>query len=236
MIPNLRLLLCRGEARKVNGERDNSGVLGMRSMLDFMFAATLIAMAEPALAHHVMGGQMPANALQGFLSGLAHPIIGADHFAAVVAAGFIAAAHGESVRLIAGFILAMIVGVAFHAAGVTVAASEILVAISVIALGATIQLMPGIGTNTALALFATAGLINGYALGESIAGAERAPLLAYFAGLAIVQFAVAFAAMKVAAIVARETFTPMPMKVRLVSGAIIGIGLVFLVQNLRAMA
>ena len=206
----------------------------MRSMLDLMFAATLIAMAEPALAHHVMGGQMPANTIQGFLSGLGHPIIGIDHFAAVIAVGFIAAAHGEGVRLIMGFIIAMFIGVAFHVAGVTVAANEILVAISVIALGAAIQLMPGISVNTALALFATAGLINGYALGESIVGAEQAPFLAYLAGLAIVQFAVAFGAMKVANIVARETFTPMPMKLRLVSGAIIGIGLVFLVQNLRA--
>ena len=208
----------------------------MRSMLDLMFAATLIAMAEPALAHHVMGGLMPLNALQGFLSGLGHPIIGVDHFAAVIAVGFVAAAHGEGIRLIAGFVIAMMIGVAFHAAGVTIAASEILVAVSVIVLGATIQLMPGIGVNTALSLFATAGLINGYALGESITGAEQAPFLAYLAGLAIVQFAVAFAAMKVANIVARETFTPMPMKLRLVSGAIIGIGLVFLVQNLRAVA
>ena len=179
---------------------------------------------------------MPLNALQGFLSGLGHPIIGVDHFAAVIAVGFVAAAHGEGIRLIAGFVIAMMIGVAFHAAGVTIAASEILVAVSVIVLGATIQLMPGIGVNTALSLFATAGLINGYALGESIAGAEQAPFLAYLAGLAIVQFAVAFAAMKVANIVARETFTPMPMKLRLVSGAIIGIGLVFLVQNLRAVA
>jgi urease accessory protein len=208
----------------------------MRSMLDLMFAATLIAMAEPALAHHVMGGQMPANAVQGFLSGLGHPIIGIDHFAAVIAIGFIAAVHGEGVRLIAGFVLAMIIGVAFHVVGVTVAASEILVAVSVIVLGAAIQLMPGIGVNTALALFATAGLINGYALGESIAGAQETPLIAYFAGLALIQFVVAFGAMKVANIVARETFTPMPLKLRLVSGVIIGIGLVFLVQNIRAAA
>lgn len=207
----------------------------MRSMLDLMFAATLIAMAEPALAHHLMGGQMPANAMQGLLSGLGHPIIGVDHFAAVVAVGFVAAAHGEGIRLILGFVIAMIVGVALHVAGVTVAANEILVAVSVIVLGAAIQLMPGIGVNTALALFATAGLINGYALGESIAGAEQTPLVAYLAGLAVIQFAIAASAMKLAHIIAGETFTPMPMKLRLVSGAIVGIGLVLLVQTVRAM-
>mgnify|MGYP003351997782 CR=1 FL=1 len=46
--------------------------------------------------------------------------------------------------------------------------------------------------------------------------------------------AVAFGAAKLAATIARETFTPVPMKLRLVSGAIMGIGLVLLVQNVRA--
>ncbi|MGZ5836895.1 MAG: HupE/UreJ family protein, partial [Xanthobacteraceae bacterium] len=46
-------------------------------------------LAQPALAHHVMGGAMSANWWQGLLSGLGHPVIGLDHFAAIVAAGFI---------------------------------------------------------------------------------------------------------------------------------------------------
>ncbi|HET9176699.1 MAG TPA: HupE/UreJ family protein, partial [Pseudolabrys sp.] len=43
--------------------------------------------ATNASAHHVMGGRMPATFMDGFLSGLGHPIIGIDHFAAVVAVG-----------------------------------------------------------------------------------------------------------------------------------------------------
>ena len=49
--------------------------------------AALFFAAEPALAHHVMGGRMPATFGQGFLSGLGHPVIGLDHLAAVVAVG-----------------------------------------------------------------------------------------------------------------------------------------------------
>lgn len=54
------------------------------------FAAAASLLAEPALAHHVMGGRMPATFGDGLLSGLGHPVIGLDHFAAVVAVGCIA--------------------------------------------------------------------------------------------------------------------------------------------------
>ncbi len=46
----------------------------------------------------------------------------------------------------------------------------------------------------AASLFAVVGLLHGYALGESIVGAEPAPLVAYFAGLLMIQTAIAFAA------------------------------------------
>ena len=41
----------------------------------------------PAFAHHLMGGHTPATFGEGILSGLGHPVIGLDHFAAVVAVG-----------------------------------------------------------------------------------------------------------------------------------------------------
>ena len=40
---------------------------------------------QPALAHHALGGRIPSNFFEGFLSGLAHPVIGLDHLAFVVA-------------------------------------------------------------------------------------------------------------------------------------------------------
>jgi len=40
--------------------------------------------------------------------------------------------------------------------------------------------------------------LHGYALAEAIVGAESTPLLAYFAGLAVIQSAIALAAWRVA--------------------------------------
>jgi urease accessory protein len=177
-----------------------------------------------------MGGAMPVTAMQGLLSGLGHPILGLDHFAAMIAVGFVAAAHRAGTALICGFVLAMIVGAAMHVQGVTVPASEILVAGSVLALGLAMQLRVAAGL--ALALFAMAGLINGYALGETIAGAQPSPLFAYFIGLAVVQAGIAWVTMWLARFAKRETTRPIPFNVRIVSAVVMVIGLAVLIAEI----
>src|SRR5690242_18984346 len=154
--------------------------------------------AEPALAHHVMGGRMPATFGEGFLSGLGHPVIGLEHYAAVVAVGCLAAAHRAGAALALGFVAAMMLGVAAHLGGTTVPGAELLVAVTVVGLGVATMRDPPLTAASAVALFAVAGLVHGYALGESIYGAERSPLAAYLIGLAVIQRAVALAAMSVA--------------------------------------
>ena len=89
---------------------------------------TVALTAGPAFAHHVMGGRTPTSFADGLLSGLGHPIIGLDHFAAVVAVGCLAAAHRAAPALVIGFVLAMIAGVAAHVQGASVPSAEILVA------------------------------------------------------------------------------------------------------------
>jgi urease accessory protein len=95
----------------------------------------LLCIGEPALAHHVMGGQTPAGFLQGLLSGLGHPLIGLDHLAAVIAVGCLAAAHPRGALLAVGYVVAMMIGAAAHIGEATVAGAEIFTALSVIALG-----------------------------------------------------------------------------------------------------
>jgi urease accessory protein len=190
--------------------------------------AALAALAEPVFAHHLMGGKMPATFGEGILSGLGHPVIGLDHFAAVVAVGCLAAAHRAAPALAIAFVAAMMCGVAVHLQAVTVPAAELLVAASVIILGAILVARRDLSVVSALALFVLVGLIHGYALGESIYGAERAPLTAYLIGLAVVQSAVALCAMSIARTFARRD----AVKLRLVGAGIAGIGLAVLVQQL----
>jgi urease accessory protein len=194
----------------------------------FAAIAAIAILAEPAFAHHVMGGRMPVTFGEGILSGLGHPVIGLDHFAAVVAVGCLAAAHRQGAALAVAFVVAMMCGVAVHLQAVTVPAAEILVAVSVILLGAILIRRTDLPLAGALALFVLVGLIHGYALGESIYGAERTPLYAYLLGLAVIQSVVALSAMSIARIVARKD----AVKLRLIGAGIAGIGLAVLVQQI----
>jgi len=187
-----------------------------------------LALALLAFAHHLMGGKIPATFGEGILSGLGHPVIGIDHLAAVVAVGCLAAAHRAGALLAIAFVVAMMCGVAVHLQAVSVPADEILVAVSVILLGAIVLSHRDLPVGGALALFVLVGLIHGYALGESIYGAERTPLAAYLIGLAGIQSAVALAAMTMARVIARKD----EVKLRLVGAGIAGIGLAVLVQQL----
>ncbi len=195
-----------------------------------LVCAVLLLAADPAAAHHVMGGRMPATLGQGLLSGLGHPVIGLDHFAAVIAIGCLAAAQARGVPLVVGYVLAMIAGAALHVGQATLPASEILVALSVIVLGLLTIRRQALHAMTALALFALAGFFHGYALGESIAGAEPTPLYGYFAGLAVIQSAVALGAMRLARRLGAGVAAASP--VRLIGAGIAGIGLAVLVQQI----
>ena len=186
--------------------------------------------AEPAFAHHVMGGRTPATFGEGLLSGLAHPVIGLDHFAAVIAVGCLAAAHRAAAALAIGFVLAMMAGVALHVQGASVPAAEIIVACSVILLGALMLRKRDMPMSAALTLFVLAGLVHGYALGESIYGAERTPLYAYLLGLAVIQGAIALAATAIMRLVTRRQAEP--GIVRLMGAGIAGIGLAILAQQI----
>ncbi|WP_246662995.1 HupE/UreJ family protein [Pseudolabrys sp. FHR47] len=189
-----------------------------------------LAAAQPAFAHHVMDGAMPVTLAQGLLSGLGHPIIGLDHFAAVVAVGCIASLHGAGARLVVGYVVTMMAGVAVQLMGAGLPGAELWVAASVIALGLVLASRRDLGTLAAFAVFAVVGLLHGYALGESIYGAEQTPLIAYLAGLAIIQSVIALAAMSVARLIARRMPEIAPL--RLIGAGIAGIGFAILVQQI----
>src|SRR5262245_24940958 len=185
--------------------------------------------ATNASAHHVMGGRMPATFINGLLSGLGHPTIGIDHFAAIVAVGCLAATHKAAPTLVIGFIAAVMAGVALHLHGAILPAAELLVAITVIALGAVLVGNRQMPTAPVLTLFALVGLVHGYALGESIYGAEPTPIYAYLIGTAVVQGGIALMAMKIASGFADGPATLSPL--RLVGAGIAGVGLAVLVQH-----
>jgi urease accessory protein len=183
-------------------------------------AAVLIVLPSmpPALAHHLMGGELPSTAWQGLLSGLGHPIIGIDHFAFAVGVGLMSQLAGRIVLLPLLFVTGSVLGCFIHiqrfdlpwtepAIGLTVAAAAVIVATR---LRIPIVLLA--------LLFGIAGVLHGYAYGESIVGAETAPLSAYVIGFGVIQYCVAVGSGALLRVIAGRDYVSETMLMRLVGG------------------
>lgn len=157
-------------------------------------AFVAIGVQGPAFAHHPIGGKLPATFIDGLLSGIGHPIIGLDHFAAIVGVGILAAIAARGVAPLLVFSAALFAGVCLHVGKANLPAGELLVGLSTLAIGSLVMLRHGMRPAIVIALFAVAGLVHGYALGEAIVGAEASPLISYLAGILVIQTVVSLVA------------------------------------------
>lgn len=158
------------------------------------FVAVALAFLSPAHAHHAMDYQTPATLFEGLLSGLGHPVIGVDHLLFIIGAGVLAAQLDRGYRLTLLFVAASLLAAAARTAGAPWELSELWIAGSLVVLGVVAFAMRKPARTPVAALFGIAGLLHGYALAAAIVGAEPTPLYAYFAGLAVIQCAIALAA------------------------------------------
>ena len=197
-------------------------------------AAALALLPRITWAHHFMGGGLPQTFVQGLLSGLGHPVIGLDHAAFIVAAGFFLATVKGGMWGVLALIVGALLGAALHLAGAGLPGAEIGVALSVILIGGLVMARRRVAPSWLAVGVALAGLLHGYAYAESIFGAEAAPLTAYLIGFSLVQFGVATAVF----LIHRRLIATREAWAKLASsgvGAAAGtIGAVFLVINIAA--
>ena len=189
------------------------------------------AIEDLATAHHPMGGATPSTIMEGLLSGFGHPIIGLDHFAFVIGVGLVALLLGRRFTLPLAFVVATIGGVVVHLASLSLPAAETVIAISVLLVGGFVVGGVRLPTIVFAGLFAVAGLFHGFAYGEAIFGAETTPLLAYFLGFAMIQYAIAVGvgyALQGLADLTERTMA----NARIAGGVVAGVGLVFVADAL----
>ena len=155
----------------------------------------ILGFAHQAMAHHPLGGKTPDSILTGLLSGLAHPVIGLDHLAFVVASGLIASAVAGSMFIPVAFVLATLAGTVVHVMEINLPIPEIVIAASVVLFGGMLAIRHHVSSMALAAIAAVAGLFHGYAYGEAIVGAEMSPLFAYLVGFALIQLVIALGAL-----------------------------------------
>lgn len=208
--------------------------LSTKTSLTALTFAGLLA-ATPALAHHPMGGMTPTTFMEGLLSGFGHPVIGLDHLAALVGVGLVASRFARGLTLPAFWIVAMAAGVGLHLASLDLPYAEALVALSVVVIGIAATVRTALPYAAIAALFAIGGAVHGYALGESIVGAEATPLAAYLIGLVAVQTALTTGITLAAQRFAKASLTP-SLQVRLAGLAVTLMGAATLALSLQASA
>ncbi|MBE9018079.1 HupE/UreJ family protein [Chroococcidiopsidales cyanobacterium LEGE 13417] len=189
------------------------------------------AIPQPAYAHHAIGGKTPVNLFEGFLSGLAHPVIGLDHLAFIVAIGLLAVGQRRGALIPAGFVVAAMLGTVIHVFQIDLPAAEVAIAVSVIIFGAMLVWRDRPHWLITLGLGAIAGLFHGYAYGEAIIGAQMFPLFAYLLGFTLIQYGVALVAFLVGNLALQKSANSSPAWLRLSGLAICAIGVVFLTSS-----
>ena len=163
-------------------------------------AAAILTWGFPAvaLAHHAMDGKTPATFLDGFLSGLAHPVIGLDHLAMVLLTGAYCGATRQGTKPLLALVGAGLIGCLLHVARLDLPRVETGIAASLVILGLVACAAARPALAVVVSVFGAAGILHGYAYGESIVGAESTPLLAYLLGLSTVQVALGAVTYRVA--------------------------------------
>ena len=191
----------------------------------------LLLTALPASAHHVMDGRIPSNAVEGFMSGLAHPVIGLDHLAFVVASGLVAIGSKRGWIVPVVFVLAALGGTGLHLQGWNLPVPEVMVAGSVVLFGLLLALGRQLPIAALGAIGLVAGIFHGYAYGESIVGAGMMPLTAYLVGFTAIQLAIALGSR---ALLQKLTQGAIEQPLRYIGFAITGAGAAFLAKAFGA--
>lgn len=164
-----------------------------RTLIPASTAIVVLPFVPTAVAHHAMGGELPSTALQGLLSGLGHPIIGIDHLAFIMGVGLMAQLVARTALLPLLFVAGTVVGCFLHVQGYDLPWSELVIAASVVVAAGILATHARVPIIILSGLFVVAGAFHGYAYGESIIGAERAPLASYVVGFAAIQYCIAVA-------------------------------------------
>ncbi len=205
------------------------------SMRFLCLVITLACIAAPAAAHHPMDSALPQTFMQGLLSGLGHPVIGLDHAAFIICTGFVCALLERGLPGIGALIAGSLAGTALYLAGIGLPASEAGVALSVILIGGLVVARRSVLPVLMFVALGFAGIFHGYAYGESIIGAEPAPMGAYLLGFSLLQLGLAAAAFYAHRwlIAKRAALAPRVCAVIGTASGIIGAG--FLLGNLVSM-
>ncbi|MDZ8051729.1 MAG: HupE/UreJ family protein [Aulosira sp. ZfuVER01] len=181
-------------------------------------ALVLISLLSSLSGFHVHASI--SNSWEGFLWGIADPVISLDRLVSLVAIGLLSAGMVRGALIAAAFVSAGVFGTVIHLCHVNLAGAEIGIATSTIAIGAMLMLSKQPNWVLLSLLGAIAGLFHGYASTGSAIETGMLPLVIYVLGVTLTQCAVVMSA--------REIYAMLPNRMRFAGLAFLAIGIVCL--------
>ena len=203
--------------------------------LAIAFGFSFLVFASPASAHHPMGGRVPSNFFEGFMSGLAHPVIGLDHLAFIVAVGLFAATKPQGFLIPLSFVLSAMLGTGLHLMGVNLPVVELVVPASILLFGVFLTTKTSPNALVMIALSTVSGLFHGHAYGEAIFGAQTTALVSYLVGFTLIQLVISGSAFFVGQKVLKGDFAQVSPNLKSAGLVICGIGGAFLASNISSL-
>jgi urease accessory protein len=181
-----------------------------------------LVLALPASAHP------DASHSLGALSGFMHPFTGLDHLLAMLAVGMLASHQQAKARWLPlfAFSMMMLIGAMIASFGIELASAEIVIALSVAALGLLLALSLKLSARLSVVVFAAFATFHGYA--HTIELPSDASMFHYGAGFLIASVLIQIIGLNLGKHWQSKSNAVMP---RFAGGAIAALGLFFLVSH-----
>lgn len=166
---------------------------------------------------------------EGFIWGIADPVISLDRFAGIVALGLFSARFTRGNWLNITFVIAAVCGQLINLSPVILPAPAIAIAICTIVLGVMLVTQIPIHWLAIALLSATAGIFQGYSDATSIIGAETLTMIIFVISVAFTQTVIIMSARKIGVNFGiNEINQILPKIIRFAGLAFCAIGIVFL--------
>lgn len=149
-----------------------------------------------------------SNCWEGFIWGIADPVIGLDRLAGIVAVGLLSARFVRGAWIGLAFVFAAFLGQIIHLGSLNLPAiapgMEIAIAFFSIIFGIIFLLPTQISWLACTVLSVIAGLFHGYADSQAIIGAQISTMSTYLLGVSLTQTAIVLSARKIGIIFTKQ--------------------------------
>jgi urease accessory protein len=188
-----------------------------------------LTLATVAFAYHMEDGKMPETFAEGFLSGLAHPVVGMDHLSFILLTGLMTFTITRRYYDPLLFLGLSLLGSLLQVYVGSVPGVEMVVACSVLVMLFMLWMHAKLA-RWSTPIMVVAGLFHGYAYGTAVVGTMVQPLMAYLLGFTVIQGILLYSFGQLSAYLAQKSPSGLDTLENILSAVGSGVALVYIIR------